>query len=42
MDYKMKKLITIAVMGLFVMTAYAQTDNAGLFPPGHVLLLATW
>jgi enamine deaminase RidA (YjgF/YER057c/UK114 family) len=29
MDYKMKKLITIAVMGLFIMTAYAQTDNAG-------------
>ncbi|WP_158085385.1 RidA family protein [Niastella vici] len=28
----MKKLITIAVMGLLIMTAYAQTDNAGSKP----------
>jgi 2-iminobutanoate/2-iminopropanoate deaminase len=32
MDYKMKKLITISVMLLFIMTAYAQTDNAGSKP----------
>jgi 2-iminobutanoate/2-iminopropanoate deaminase len=32
MDYKMKKLITIAIMLLFIMTACAQTNNAGSKP----------
>jgi hypothetical protein len=30
--FKMKNLITIAIMLLFITTAYAQTDSAGTKP----------